>query len=52
MSSEGLGREDHRLAELEAGEIGGNYVEVAHDQRGEPRRVEIACGHARHVVGR
>ena len=44
--------EDDRIAEAELGEVGADRVDVADDQRGQARGIEMAGHHARHLVAR
>jgi hypothetical protein len=50
--SERLWRQNDRLAEPEAGEIGADGIVVADDNRGETRGIQVARHRARDLIGR
>src|SRR5260370_28563724 len=52
MLSEGIRREDDRIAESEAAKILPDRVHVAHHQRGEARGIEMPLHDARDLVAR
>ena len=52
MLSEGVGREDDRIAETEPAKVAADHVEIADDERDQASGIKMPRHDMRHILGR